>query len=368
MSQCIETSGRECRCNDIGIPAFAEVCSIIAPLEAICDDETIPEEEAEAACDEVDELTEDIDDLLPDYLADVLDEIIEGFEDEYYDDHGPPRECREAGATDRQSCMRVMILESDEIPRECRSALAEALDKGVTSEREFDRICSTIMFEKHAPPECIERGITDPRECGRLFEGEFDRSGPNRGHDFGGSCRDLEDSGARLACYDRASSGGFDDGRSFEDRFRETKELERQCAQECASQGKAWDFSNGCSCHGGGYESDYEEYYYEGGGYSPPEEEYYPGDDYYPEDYYPEGDFPDYSPPPEGDFPPPEEPPPGEEPPPSDEPPPEEPPVESPPPEEPPPEEPPPEPPPGTGGFTFPGITGNAFLDYYFGF
>jgi len=108
MSQCIETSGRECRCGDIGIPAFADKCAIIAPLEAICDDESIPEVEAEAACDKVDELTENIENLLPDYLLDVLDQVIEDIGDEGFDSHGPPRECREAGAFDRESCMRVM--------------------------------------------------------------------------------------------------------------------------------------------------------------------------------------------------------------------------------------------------------------------
>jgi len=147
----------------------------------------------------------------------------------------------------------------------------------VSSEREMRAICEKIMFNQFAPPECRERGITSPEECGRFFEDEFgfDRRGLDRGYDFGGDCRSFEDSGARLACYDRAGSGGFEDGGNFEERFRQIKEEERQCAEGCASQGKAWDFSNGCSCHGGGYQDDYSEYYegsYDEGQY----------DDYYP--------------------------------------------------------------------------------------
>jgi len=278
MTQCIETSGRECRCDEISITAFADKCAVIAPLEAICDDESIPEEEAEAACDEVDELTEDIEDLLPDYLIDVLDEVIEGFEDDEFENHGIPEECKDAGITGRESdarerCMKIMILESDEIPRECRSALADALEAGVTSEREFDRICSTIMFREHAPQECIERGITDPRECADLFEREFDRSGP--GQDYGRDCSRITISEERLACYDGAL-GDHDGGGSFEERYRETKEAERQCADSCHAQGGAWDFSGGyCECRIDDYyyEDDnyYDDDYYDGGG---PEEDY----------------------------------------------------------------------------------------------
>ncbi|MCH7567840.1 MAG: hypothetical protein IIA87_00290 [Nanoarchaeota archaeon] len=57
MSQCIETSGRDCNCAGIPVPAFADLCAEVAPLEAMCDDDSIPEEEAEAVCDKVDALT-----------------------------------------------------------------------------------------------------------------------------------------------------------------------------------------------------------------------------------------------------------------------------------------------------------------------
>ena len=52
-----------------------------------------------------------------------------------------------------------------------------------------------------------------------------------------------------------------EDRQNFNERFRETKEKERQCAKSCASQNKPWDFSGGvCTCRedtGG----DYQQYY-----------------------------------------------------------------------------------------------------------
>jgi len=259
MSQCIETSGRECRCADISVVAFADKCAVIAPLEAICDDESIPEDEAEAACDEVDEITEDIEDLLPDYLLDVLDQVIEGFEDNEFDQHGPPEECEEAGVFDREGCEAIMFRII--APEEC----IEALDRGEIEPTRRD--CEEIMFDIHAPEECVEKGITDPRECGRLFEddfGEHDRRGPGPG--FGAECGSITDSNERLACFDRALSGDFDDfgPGNFEDRYRETKEREMMCARECADQSRPWFFSSGrCECGDRPDEYGYEDYYRE---------------------------------------------------------------------------------------------------------
>jgi len=325
------------------------------------DDET-PEQER--ACDRLDSLEFP---AMPPYLEDLLFELEDRYAEDNYDNHIPGA-CRDAGITgrgegDRERCFAIMI--RIEAPPECREALIAA---NVRSEREARDICGGIIFEREAPRECVERGITSPEECGRFFEDEFGFG--DRGYDYGGDCRNLEDA-ARLVCYDRASSGGgFDDGRSFEERFRETKELERQCAEGCASEGKAWDFSNGCTCHGGGYQSDYSEYYDE---YYFPEEEYYPEEEPYndyqesspecPPDAYWDGYTCVGSEPPPSDEPPPQEEPPIDEPPPAEEQPSEEPPAEEPPAEESSGES-------GTTGSVIRGgyITGNAFLDYHFGF
>lgn len=160
MTQCIETSGRECRCNDISIPAFADKCAIIAPLEALCDSGD------ESACDKVDAETENIEDLLPDFLLDILDRVIEGFDDEDFESHGPPRECREVGATSREDCMKVMF--SIHAPPECQ----EALERGeidIKNENQARKQCEEIMFNLEGDNECKEEGIRDHRECERFM-------------------------------------------------------------------------------------------------------------------------------------------------------------------------------------------------------
>ena len=242
MSECFETAGAQCRCEDITITPFAEKCSLIAPLAYACDVEG-----DEVACDRMDEIEDEepIEDLLPDYLQDVLRAIEDRFEDSQFDNHAP-RECREAGATTREACMRIMITENS--PPECVEALLEA---NVQNEREGREICESIMFELEAPFECIDAGLTDFRECGKfMFQlhapqvcldagltGEHrsderkcreiagDAFGGPRGPGPGGpgpgfidfNCREITDSDERLACFDRAVSqtdsqhGGFDD-------------------------------------------------------------------------------------------------------------------------------------------------------------
>ena len=241
MIQCFETSGETCRCNDISVTPFANKCSQIAPLAFACDVEG-----DEAACDKMDEIedADPIEDLLPDYLKDVLRSIEDRFEDDQFDNHAP-RECREVGATTREECMNVMF--RLDAPPEC----VEALDRGdisLDNEREARESCEAIMFDLDAPFECKDAGLTDFRECGILMfslnapqkcldagltgkhrsderkcrdiAGGFeDRSGPNRGPGtgFGFNCQEIQNPEERLDCYDRASSqvdsshGGFDD-------------------------------------------------------------------------------------------------------------------------------------------------------------
>jgi len=46
----------------------------------------------------------------------------------------------------------------------------------------------------------------------------------------------------------------------YDDRYEETKERERQCAESCLAEGGAWDFSGGqCSCHFDGYNYEFED-------------------------------------------------------------------------------------------------------------
>ena len=326
MSECFETSGEQCRCEDISITAFAEKCSVIAPLAYACE-----VEDNEEACDEMDDIEDEepIEDLLPDYLREVLFRLEDRYDDSQFDNHAP-RECREAGATTRAECEQIMF--RIHAPPECVEAL-ERGDIDITNERQAREACEAIMFDLEAPFECIEAGLTDFRECGKLMfqlnapqecinagltgehrsderkcreivGGDFgpgDRRGPS-GASFGVHCGQIPNPKERLACFDAAASEAqfnqFDrsgpsrgpedrwpppceEAQAFTrasceqimrdftqahradyesyyqdegyDRYLETLEEERQCAEGCASQGKAWDFSNGCTCFEGDY-------------------------------------------------------------------------------------------------------------------
>lgn len=225
MSQCFETSGQQCRCEEIPFTEFAETCSIAAPLAVQCDIE-----KNEESCEKLDNLEMP---ELPPHLQDVFDSLEKDVSDSQFDLH-MPRECREAGVTSPEECRKIMI--QTNAPEECENALIEA---DVKNEREAREICEKIMFELNAPQECIEKGLTNPKECGKLMfqinapqecldagltgesrgdekkcreimestrdEGESFR-GPESG--FGGAnCREIEDSEERLKCYDSASQG-----------------------------------------------------------------------------------------------------------------------------------------------------------------
>ncbi len=291
----------DCDCEaSTNVESFVRQCKAIVKAEVECDNGD------ESACEVADEISEDIFDTLEDapYLQDALREIERRFsdvEDERFD-RNIPFECREEGITGRErdareKCMRIMIEKSEETPDECRPALKEALDRGVDSEREFRKICEEIMFEQNAPKECTEAGIKDHKSCGKFMfeqnapkectdagftgesprdgnrcrdlmdkigeEGGFDRRGPNRGPGHGSDCRDISNSQERLACFDRALQGAREGdfggrefrGKSFDERYKETKDREMQCAEGCDG---AWDFSEGqCRCRkeeGGRYE------------------------------------------------------------------------------------------------------------------
>ncbi len=294
ISACFENPA-DCDCEaSTNIDSFVQQCEIISKAENECRNN-----DDESACRIAEEAGEDILDSLEGapHLQDALREIERRFsnaEDERFD-HNIPRVCRDEGITGREKdarreCAKIMIEKGDEVPDECRPALREALDKGVEpNERKFREICEEIMFRENAPQECVEAGLRDHKECGKLMfqqsapqecldagldgsspsdgkrcgeimrklgeKGGFDRRGPNRGHGSGSDCRGISDSEERLRCYDEAIEGAregefrgrnFRDRGNFEERYKETKDRERQCAEGCNG---AWDFSGGrCSC------------------------------------------------------------------------------------------------------------------------
>ncbi len=277
MSECFATSGGTCRCEEISFTAFAEQCTIIAPLAYACD-----VLDDEVSCDKMDEIEEGNDpfDLLPDYLREVLDRIERQYDDDQYDHH-IPRACLDAGITgeergDRDRCFRIMV--EREAPRPCIEAVQDGRIK-IDNERAFREACERIMFDEEAPFECIEAGIDNFRDCGVLMfqlnapqecidsgltgenrgderacreivgdGGVGDRRGPGPGFECGG----IEGPGERLACYDAAAQGThdrFEERDEFYDDYEETRDLEKQCAETCSAEGGAWSFNNGvCDC------------------------------------------------------------------------------------------------------------------------
>ena len=227
MSSCFRTSGRDCKCEEIPHTAFSNLCTEARPLAVACD------EGRDEACTELESLDEDLDNLLADapHLQLALEKAERGLETARFEnDRFMPPECREAGATTPEECMKIMV--RTHAPEECISAL-DSGELQFESERQFREACEDIMFRENAPPECIEAGIKDPRECGKyMFEisapkecieegitGESPRDankcreimeslkgerpeGPRINFD----CRRIENTEERLNCYDNAVS------------------------------------------------------------------------------------------------------------------------------------------------------------------
>ncbi len=268
IGTCMRTEGEECECEKVPHAGFAEMCSTVAPLATACS------EGDENACEKMDSQTEEMFEILEDapHLQSVLERLESANEERFDNEQFLPPECKRAGATDRDSCMKVMIRENT--PEECLeefenngyprneregrercerimfelNAPEECIAAGLSDHKE----CGMFMFNQNAPEECIEAGITgegrnDPRKCEKLMrslgngmhEGEFGRGGP------GPNCKGIDNAEERLKCYD----GALQNTQGFEERFRETKQHERQCAESCRSDGGAWDFSGGeCTC------------------------------------------------------------------------------------------------------------------------
>ena len=247
MSACFEDP-KTCQCSQIKIQKFSEACSQIAPLAAKC------QEGDEDACEKMDEV-EDPMDYLPPHLQAAMAKVERRYSDDKFEHVGPP-ECKKAGATTREACMKVMF--KKHAPEEC----VKAADEGkidFTSERSMRESCEKLMFLANAPEECIKAGLKDHRKCGELMcetnlpdeckaaglgcgNGRPDKimreceqlmraqhegkggpnGGPGRGFAFGKNCNAIQDKDEKLKCFEEvfnaAQQGGFI-GRGPEERF-----------------------------------------------------------------------------------------------------------------------------------------------------
>ena len=262
MEQCFETSGRDCKCEEIPFPDFADACSKAALLATKCD------EGDENACDELDSL-EMLE--LPPHLQDIMDELDGDVSESKYGLHMPP-ECQKAGAKTPKDCSKIMI--ETHAPPECKEALLKA---GVESESEGRKICDKIMMEKYAP-ECAEKGITNQDKCQDYMYGIGNRpeecqenqihdasdckrfleeGGRGKSMNLGKNCKSIENPEERLKCYDGIINGkDFEgEGENFEERFRDVKGKEMDCAAQCSARNERWDgLEGGCRCYAGNKE------------------------------------------------------------------------------------------------------------------
>ncbi|PIN93741.1 hypothetical protein COU54_01780 [Candidatus Pacearchaeota archaeon CG10_big_fil_rev_8_21_14_0_10_31_24] len=305
MSQCFEDAS-QCKCDEISVTAFADRCSVIAPLAAECDSGN------EESCTKMDDLEQEqpIEDLLPPHLQQVMAKLQNRYDNSKYDNH-MPMECEEAGVTDKKGCIEVMFKLN--APEECVQALEDGkLD--ISNEREARAKCEEIMFNANAPQECIDAGLKDHKECGKfmfkqnapqecidagitgesskdgkecqkLMEQFRDNDGPdNRGRGnafaFGADCAKISDKDKKLECFENAFTNAqnrgpenfedrqfqprdnFEDQRGFDNRREQgqgfTREQEQQFIRECTAKGGRWDCgfarenpNNPCKCFPG---------------------------------------------------------------------------------------------------------------------
>ena len=157
MSQCFENPA-ECQCSEISVKSFAEKCEVIAPLAAKC------QTGDKDACEDMEEIDDPIE-LLPDYLQDVLEDLEDDYGESKHSLH-VPKECEDAGVTERVACTKIMF--KLHAPPECQKALEDGTID-ITNERDARKQCEAIMFKLDAPQECIEAGLTDHKECGKVM-------------------------------------------------------------------------------------------------------------------------------------------------------------------------------------------------------
>ena len=247
--------------------AFVNNCELISKAEVDC------RAGDENACQLSEDLGDEIFQSLEDqpYLLEALKDIEREFsdmEEDRFDNH-VPQECEKAGATDRESCMKVMF--ELNAPEECVVALNNG-DIDISNEREARKQCERIMFEQNAPQECIDAGIDDFKECGKLMfkesapqecidaglTGESPRDhkkceeimkslgkeGNRRGEGPGINfdCRKIQDSEERLACFDKVSSGAQEqfDNRGEGSWPSQCREAGATTPESCAQVMRKW--------------------------------------------------------------------------------------------------------------------------------
>lgn len=156
LSLCFE-SPENCDCKGMGVQKFEDFCLEKSKIALKC------KQGDENACKET-QSGADPSDLLPGYLISVLNQVQEKYAKAQYSMY-MPEECVQQGAKE-EDCMKIMFEKT--APQEC-------LDKGITGKTKEDEIkCRQLMFEKNAPQECLDAGISlddsdASRKCAKIM-------------------------------------------------------------------------------------------------------------------------------------------------------------------------------------------------------
>ena len=158
ISQCIQTNGEKCDCDKIEINSFREECKIASKLSVECENGN------EESCEKLDERPSP-EELLPDYLKDVIEKLEKqfGFDDE---ENYLPDECQEEGITDELEC-EILIFKIY-APSECKDGLENGEIKFTTQE-ETNEECGKYLEKLYLAEECKDKGIEDWKECDILL-------------------------------------------------------------------------------------------------------------------------------------------------------------------------------------------------------
>lgn len=188
----------ECKCNEMP-DAQAVLCVDIAAAEDACNDGG-----DKSACDDSEFLIEEFMKGLPNDLKVAVERAMSKFEEEGFERRAPP-ECEKAGANTFEECMLIMAEQHLQYaPEPCRDPIRNAIKEGkVKGERDAREICEKIMFEENTPDGC--KGLS-PDECAEQYEDRGRGRGPGPGVVFQ-VCDNIQDSSARLACYDANAKG-----------------------------------------------------------------------------------------------------------------------------------------------------------------
>jgi len=175
MKECMGTSGKDCRCEEIPFYEFSVFCEKMSDLAVECNEGKGDEN----ACMEMEDIEMP---ELPEHLAYVFDKIEREFGESKFENH-MPKECVEAGANNPKECMLIMIEFNS--PPECKTALREAAKKGeIRGERDGKKLCDEIMFKEHTPKECIDAGARTAEECAKImFKGKMPQKCIDAGFD-----------------------------------------------------------------------------------------------------------------------------------------------------------------------------------------